>query len=101
PRALVVWSGNFLVHSYRVIRRMRYGPGSARERHDDRGGPSSDTTQSREPESAGQALRRQSEDPRPGEGADLSRRAADRTEEAQVNGLVSRGRGGRRRLPKA
>src|SRR5271154_4752310 len=30
-------------NSCRVIRRMRYGTGSTRERHDDRGGPSSDT----------------------------------------------------------
>jgi putative transposase len=40
---LVVWSRRLLEHSYRVIRRMRYGPGSTWERHDDRGGPSSDT----------------------------------------------------------
>jgi hypothetical protein len=40
---LDVWSRRLLVHSYRVIRRMRYGPGSTWERHDDRGGPSSDT----------------------------------------------------------
>jgi nucleotidyltransferase/DNA polymerase involved in DNA repair len=38
-----VWSRHLLGHSYRVIRRMRYGPGSSWERHDDRGGPSSDT----------------------------------------------------------
>ena len=42
-RALIVWSRRLLVHSYRVIRGMRYGPGSTWERHDDRGGPSSDT----------------------------------------------------------
>jgi hypothetical protein len=30
-------------HSCRVIRRMRYGTGSSWERHNDRGGPSSDT----------------------------------------------------------
>ncbi len=32
------------------------------KRHHDRGGPSSDTTSSREPEITGQALRRQAED---------------------------------------
>src|SRR5277367_2322474 len=41
--ALGVWSRALMVHSCRVIRRMRYGTGSTRERHDDRGGPSSDT----------------------------------------------------------
>ena len=40
---LDVSSRILLVHSYRVIRRMRYGPGSTWERHNDRGGPSSDT----------------------------------------------------------
>ena len=32
---LDVWSWPLMGHPYRVIRRMRYGPGSARERHDD------------------------------------------------------------------
>jgi hypothetical protein len=50
----LVWSRRLLVHSYRVIRRMRYGPGSTCGRHDDRGGPSSDQ-QSRELEGAGEA----------------------------------------------
>jgi hypothetical protein len=40
---LGVWSRHLMEHSYRVIRRMRYGPGSSWERHNDRGGPSSDT----------------------------------------------------------
>ena len=40
---LGVWSRPLMEHSYRVIRRMRYGPCSTWERHDDRGGPSSDT----------------------------------------------------------
>jgi hypothetical protein len=40
---LVVSSRILMGHSYRVIRRMRYGPGFTRERHNDRGGPSSDT----------------------------------------------------------
>ena len=39
---LGVWSQPLMEHSYRVIRRMRYGPATW-ERHDDRGGPSSDT----------------------------------------------------------
>ena len=40
---LNVWSWPLMGHPYRVIRRMRYGPSSAWERHDDRGDPSSDT----------------------------------------------------------
>ena len=44
PRqALGVWSQLLMEHPYRVIRRMRYGPSSTWKRHDDRGGPSSDT----------------------------------------------------------
>jgi hypothetical protein len=39
-----VWSRPLMGHSYRVIRRMRYGPGSSWERLNDRGGASSDTT---------------------------------------------------------
>jgi transposase len=38
-----VWSQLLMEHPYRVIRRMRYGPSSTWKRHDDRGGPSSDT----------------------------------------------------------
>jgi hypothetical protein len=45
----------------------------------------------REPEGAGQALWRQPEDRRRVEGSDLGRRFADRTEDAQVDALVSRG----------
>jgi acylphosphatase len=41
---LDVSSRALMGHPCRVIRRMRYGTGSSRERHDDRGGPSSDTT---------------------------------------------------------
>jgi hypothetical protein len=33
--SLVVWSQPLMEHSCRAIRRMRYGPGSTRERHDD------------------------------------------------------------------
>jgi hypothetical protein len=43
-RRLVVSSRALLGHPCRMIRRMRYGTSSSRERHDDRGGPSSDTT---------------------------------------------------------
>jgi probable HAF family extracellular repeat protein len=32
---LGVWSRHLMGHPYRVIRRMRYGPGSSWERHDD------------------------------------------------------------------
>ena len=39
----IVWSRALMEHSYRGVRRMRYGPDSSWERHDDRGGPSSDT----------------------------------------------------------
>jgi glutathione S-transferase len=42
--SLNVSSRALMGHPCRVIRRMRYGTGSSRERHDDRGGPSSDTT---------------------------------------------------------
>jgi hypothetical protein len=34
-RDLVVWSRTLMVHSYCTNQRMRYGPGSSRERHDD------------------------------------------------------------------
>ena len=40
---LGVWSRPLMGHPYRVIRRMRCGPSSAWERHDDCGDPSSDT----------------------------------------------------------
>jgi hypothetical protein len=32
---LGVWSRTLMVHSYGTNQRMRYGPGSSRERHDD------------------------------------------------------------------
>ena len=32
---VVVWSRTLMVHSYCTNQRMRYGPGSSRERHDD------------------------------------------------------------------
>jgi hypothetical protein len=41
---LGVSSRALMGHPCRMIRRMRYGTSSSRERHDDRGGPSSDTT---------------------------------------------------------
>jgi NAD(P)H-dependent flavin oxidoreductase YrpB (nitropropane dioxygenase family) len=43
-RGLDVSSQTLMAHSYRVIPRMRYGTDSTWERHNDRGGPSSDTT---------------------------------------------------------
>src|ERR1700677_5393997 len=98
---LAVSSRRLLAHSYRVIRRLRYGTDSTWERHNDGGGPSSDTAESRETERACQALRRQPEDGRQVESADLRFRSADRTQGAQIDGPVSRGRGCRRRLPKA
>src|SRR3954462_6225284 len=45
-----------------MLRGMRYGPGSSRKRHHDRGGPSRDTATSREREGSGQALRREPDD---------------------------------------
>src|SRR3954447_5703378 len=41
---------------------MRYGPGSSRKRHHDRGGPLRDTATSREREGSGEALRREPDD---------------------------------------
>jgi hypothetical protein len=58
------------------------------ERHDDRGGPSSDTALSTELEVAGEALRRQPEDHRKVEGANLRFRFADGAEGDEVDGLV-------------
>ncbi len=40
---LDVWSQGLMVQQPRMSGRKRYGPGSTRERHDDRGRPSSDT----------------------------------------------------------
>ena len=62
---------------------MRYGPSSTWERHDDCGGPSSDTAWSREPEGAGQALRDQPEDRRQVAEARLGFRSPNRTEGAR------------------
>ena len=53
-----------MVHSYRQNGGMRYGPGSPRQRHNDRGSPSSNPASSSEPESPGHALRHQPEDRR-------------------------------------
>jgi hypothetical protein len=41
---LGVSSRTLMGHPCRMIRRVRYGTDSTRERHNDRGGPSSDTT---------------------------------------------------------
>ena len=49
----------------------------------------------------GEALRRQPEDSRQVESADLRFRSADRTEGAQIDGPVSRGRSRRRCIPEA
>ena len=70
--ALGVSSRALMGHPCRMIRRMHYGTSSSRERHDDRGGPSSDTTSSREPEGAREALWRQPEDHRQVEVAEVS-----------------------------
>src|SRR5580693_7889373 len=59
------------------------------------------STPSREPEGACEALRRQPEDGRQVESAVLRFRPADRTQAAQIDSPVSRGRGRRRCLPKA
>jgi len=44
-----------MVHTFLVSRRRHYGTGFTPERHNDRGGPSSDTASSREHEVAGPA----------------------------------------------
>ena len=67
-------------HSCLPNQRMRYWPGSSWERHDDRGSPSSDTTQSREPEDAFEALRDQSKDRRQVVEADVCCRPSNRLE---------------------
>jgi transposase InsO family protein len=56
------------------------------------------STPSSEPESAGEALRNQSEDRRQVEEADLGGGSADRSERAKVDGPLDRGGGGHRRL---
>src|SRR5918993_697261 len=76
-----------MVHSSRWLGGMRYGPGSPRERPHDRGDSSSDTRQSREPESPDEALRRQPEDRPQLEGTQLRRGPADRTEGAATDVL--------------
>jgi len=43
-----------MVHYFLRHGGMHFGPGSTRQRHHDKGDPSSDTAWSREPESAGQ-----------------------------------------------
>ncbi|RUT97090.1 hypothetical protein EOD23_29360 [Mesorhizobium sp. USDA-HM6] len=40
---LDVWSQPLMVHHFRPNQRMHYGPGSTRQRHHDRGDPSSNT----------------------------------------------------------
>lgn len=90
-----------MVHYFPGNGGMRYGPSSPRLRHNDRGGPSSDTTSSSEPESAGQALRHQSEDRRQVEEAQRYGGFADRPQRPEVDVPVTRGRSHHRRVSQA
>jgi hypothetical protein len=60
-----------------------------RERHNDRGGPSRDTAESREPESAGKSLRRQPKDRRQMEKAVSGSRSANGAERTTLNRSVN------------
>src|SRR6202789_1076470 len=80
---------------------MRYGPGSSRVRHNDRGGSSSNTKWSREPEGSGQSLRDQPEDRAQVAKSFVGDRSSDRPEKAAVHSSVGRGRGSRRRISPA
>jgi hypothetical protein len=71
-----------------------------RERHNDRGGPSSDTAESRELESAGNSLRRQPEDHCQIEEAIIGQRSVNWAESPTLDRFVDRGGGDHRRLPK-
>lgn len=82
----------------RQVRGMRHGPGSTGERHNDKGGPSSDAARSREPESLREAIGRQSENLRQMETAAIGRRLANGAERTEVDGAVGQGRGDRCRL---
>src|SRR5918993_5837508 len=84
-----------------MLRGMRYGPGSSRKRHNDRGGPSRDTATSREREGSGEALRR-----KPDDGSEVAQevdhgRCADGAKGAPFNRSDARGGGDRRRVPTA
>ncbi len=83
-----------MVHSSRRSGGMRYGLGSSRQRHDDRGGPSSDPAESSEPEGSFEALRDQPEDGRQVAATGLGRRPAHRPEGSALDGAVTGRRGG-------
>ena len=87
-----------MVHSFRCDGRMRHGPGSPRERHDDDGGPSSDTPRSSEFEGSGEAVREQSDNGRLVEAPHVRRRSPDRAEGGSLDGALAGG-GDRRCLP--
>ena len=87
-----------MVRSLRLGGRRRYGPGTAWERHNDRGGPSGDTAWSREPEGPRSPSRDQPEDGRQVEEAGLDGGCADRPEGAQLDGAVAGAGGDHRRL---
>src|SRR5437868_10789750 len=73
---LGVWSQALMVHYFLRHGGMHFGPGSSRQRHHDRGGPSSDTA-ARAPENSGQTTRDQSEDRGQMEKAQLCRGSSD------------------------
>src|SRR5947208_16976270 len=76
-----------MVHYFLRHGGKHFGPGSSRQRHHDRGGPSSDTA-SREPENSGQTTRDQSEDRGQMEKAQLCRGSVDWPETACLNGGI-------------
>src|SRR6476620_8903666 len=84
-----------------TLRGMRYGSGSSRKRHADRGGPSRDTVTSRKREGSGEALWRE-----PNDGPEVAEainhdRCPDGTERTSLDRADSRGRGDDRRFPAA
>src|SRR4051794_17244051 len=94
-----VRSRGVVVRMITTLRGMRYGPGSSRKRHHDRGGPSRDTATSREREGSGQALRREPDDgPEVAQAID-HRRRPDGTQGGPLDRADARGGGDRRRLP--
>ena len=63
----------------------RYRPGSSWKRHRDSRSPSSDTLSSREPEIAGEGVRRQQEDRCEAQDANFVSRSHDQSKPAEVS----------------
>ncbi len=90
-----------MVHSITTPRGVHFGPGSSRNRHDHRGGPSPDTVTSIEREGAGETLRRQPDhDPEVAQAVEYGR-CPDGAEGASLDRPDLRGGGDDRRLPAA